>query len=753
MPPLPVSMPPQLPATPEDRSPDDAALDFLALRADLAAARRDPWRASLLMLRLGALRSRLAELRDWLASLPRRPRRGWARRWGRRWAGALPAAALLLALAGGEARAATITVDVGGGGNCSLAEAIGNANDTITGQPNADCATGNTGGADTIQFDDANTTYAYTSALPPITSEVTIQGNGNTTIQRDPGPDFRVLEVNSGGSLALIDLTITGGRTADLGSGVACYDATLSIVDSTISGNSSPGGIGGGIGADSCSVDIQDSSITDNYAYRFGGGILTVYSTVTISNSEIVDNRTVYGGGGGIYVGTAAGSLGITGSTISGNTAGSRGGGIAVYAATLTMDASTVSDNTAVALSGGGILVLGGQADISDSTVSGNTARQGGGVYSNHLYDESQYTYLPASIRIAHSTIYDNSALFGGGVKANNTTLTVFNSTISGNSATYSGGGVYTSQGATEIVHATITGNTVGVGSGGGIVFFSEAAATFTIYNSLVANQASGNDCSTYNPLTSLGYNLESGTSCGFGATGDIQNGNANLGPLADNGGPTLTHALLSGSGAIDQIPYGVNGCGFETTVILASSASDPSWNSSGGGEPARRMAGEVESLAVAVTDDQRHYSRPFPAGGSCDIGAYEYRPAPTPTPTPGAPTAVTITGLTATADPSGSVRITWETAAEVDVVGFRLLRAVGASGPDEDGVWTPVGGLIAARGGAAGGAHYAFTDHPGVGAHRYRLQVENNAGPPSHYGPVSALVRALSVFLPWAGG
>jgi hypothetical protein len=158
----------------------------LALRrAELATLRENPWLASLFMRRLEAVRTRLAELGDWLASLPRRPRRGWYRRL----ASALPEAVLLLALASSAALAkmdATITVGAGG---CTLSAAITNANnDNQSGS--ASCAAG--AGADTIDFANANGTYSYTSALPDITTGMTIQGNGNTTIQRTGGPAFSV---------------------------------------------------------------------------------------------------------------------------------------------------------------------------------------------------------------------------------------------------------------------------------------------------------------------------------------------------------------------------------------------------------------------------------------------------------------------------------------------------------------------------------------------------------------------------------
>ena len=65
------------------------------------------------------------------------------------------------------------------------------------------------------------------------------------------------------------------------------------------------------------------------------------------------------------------------------------------------------------------------------------------------------------------------------------------------------------------------------------------------------------------------------------------------LDSLADNGGPTWTHALLLGSPAIDHVPNATNGCG------------------------------------TTYTTDQRGYARPYPTGGSCDIGAFEYDSTP----------------------------------------------------------------------------------------------------------------------------
>jgi hypothetical protein len=108
------------------------------------------------------------------------------------------------------------------------------------------------------------------------------------------------------------------------------------------------------------------------------------------------------------------------------------------------------------------------------------------------------------------------------------------------------------------------------------------------------------------------------------------------------------------------------------------------------------------------------------------------------------APTAAQVTHFAAAPDPTGRIRITWETAGEVDVVGFRVQRASAASGS-----WRAVGGLIPAHGSTAGGAVYTMTDGPGVGRFAYRLEVVDADSAPQVHGPVEAMVRTLRAFLP----
>ncbi|MDD3470677.1 MAG: right-handed parallel beta-helix repeat-containing protein, partial [Thermoguttaceae bacterium] len=205
------------------------------------------------------------------------------------------------------------------------------------------------------------------------------------------------------------------------------------------------------------------------------GGICN-YGTLTVTNSTISGNTAPDndGGGGGIC---NFGTLTVTNSTISGNTASDAGGGIYNEDGMLTVTNSTISGNTAT-WDGGGIYNQGDTLTVTNSTISGNTVSYGGGggIYS--------YGTL---LTVTNSTISENTAYYGGGI-CNFGTLTVMNSTISGNTATY-GGGIY-SYGTLTVTNGTISGNTASDGDGGGIWNSGKA----TVVNSIVSgNYAGGN--------------------------------------------------------------------------------------------------------------------------------------------------------------------------------------------------------------------------------------------------------------------
>ncbi len=227
---------------------------------------------------------------------------------------------------------------------------------------------------------------------------------------------------------------------------------------------------------------------------------------------------------------------------------------------------------------GGGLLFqAAGPSTLTDVIVTGNFAEGFGGGIANEAFD---------NLTLINSTISLNEATGGGGGIYIDGTATLTNSNVSGNTAG-SGGGVF-NDGTAELTSSTVSGNTAG--SGGGIR--NDSDATATLKNAIVAN-SSPDDCS--GGTTSAGYNLDSDGTCGLAAAGDISSSDPLLGPLADNGGPTQTHALLAGSPAIDT-------------------ASD--------------------DCPPPITD-QRGVTRP--QGPACDIGAYEVEVAAAPTPTPSA--------------------------------------------------------------------------------------------------------------------
>jgi CSLREA domain-containing protein len=107
------------------------------------------------------------------------------------------------------------------------------------------------------------------------------------------------------------------------------------------------------------------------------------------------------------------------------------------------------------------------------------------------------------------------------------------------------GGGIYNSGGTLTVSNSTFSGN--GAHFGGGII---NSFGTATLKNTIVANSTAGGNC--FGTITDGGYNLSSDNTCVSAAT-SLANTNPQLGSLADNGSPTKTHALLEGSPAIDQ--------------------------------------------------------------------------------------------------------------------------------------------------------------------------------------------------------
>ena len=224
----------------------------------------------------------------------------------------------------------------------------------------------------------------------------------------------------------------------------------------------------------------------------------------------------------------------------------------------------TISDGFAFGDYGGGILNDHGALTVSGCALTSNQATNGGGGLLNDA----------GTLTLRNSTFSGNSAAFGGGlynrsiVSGTTATATVTNSTFSGNSATNStqsnryGGGILnaaTSSGSATltVLSSTLSGNSAANGLGGALHNRSTTGGTATVslgstlFNAGVPGSNVVNDMGT---ITSQGYNLSSDGPTGPYLTQPTDRTNTNplIGALANNGGPTLTHALLASSPAID---------------------------------------------------------------------------------------------------------------------------------------------------------------------------------------------------------
>jgi CSLREA domain-containing protein len=239
------------------------------------------------------------------------------------------------------------------------------------------------------------------------------------------------------------------------------------------------------------------------------------------------------------------GDLRLAGLTVqNGRLAEAAGAGILAWGG-LRLESVVVRNNTvtgATDVASGGGLCVGcgpgaGQATLVNTQIVGNAAFRGGGIFTNR----------PTEIT-ASSVTGNTSTALGAGI-INYGQLTLTNSTISGNTAV-SAAALSHEAGSLALLNSTIAQNTTqGGGNSAALLIWTGA----TIKNTIVAANL-GRNCQLLVPLTSLGNNLSSDSSCAaaFTATGDRNNTAPLLGPLRNNGGPTPTHALLWGSPAID---------------------------------------------------------------------------------------------------------------------------------------------------------------------------------------------------------
>ncbi len=340
-------------------------------------------------------------------------------------------------------------------------------------------------------------TYVLTAALPEVTRDLTINGNGATLHRstRADTPAFTILTIAAEAEVALNRLSFTNGSGAIM----VKYIARLTVTGGVFRGNTAANG--GAIGTTAFPR--------------------TEATTVNVAGASFIGNRAT-GDGGAIYANTA-GVGGFTDCTFQGNTAAGAGGAILAYTNGIFIGDSTFRGNSAV--TGGALALTGGASDVTRTVIHGNRATGNGGgiadgsdslalaitdstITGNHAGGAGGGLYETESdqgVQVVRTIIADNSAAGGGGISAvdgiiyltrstisgnrdgggirstgaQRKLLSFADSTISGNRAGARGGGVY-NQGPLDASGTRITGNRAAGGGGGIYDDGPEATATLT---------------------------------------------------------------------------------------------------------------------------------------------------------------------------------------------------------------------------------------------------------------------------------
>ena len=349
-------------------------------------------------------------------------------------------------------------------------------------QPVGDAPAGSFTEADVIRFADGlNGAILVDDGELAIHGDLSIEGPGASLLGFDAGGTSRVLLIEPGVSARLSGLAITGG-SAKCGAGIYNYYGTLTVANSTLSGNSARL-YGGGIYNYYGTLAVTNSTLSGNSADSGGGGICSYSGTATVINSTLSGNAATgsRADGGGIY--SRLGTVTVTNSTLSGNSAtgsSAEGGGISNNLGTVTLTDSMISENSADH-GGGGISNL-GTVTVTNSVLLGNSARYGGGISNG------------GTLAVTNSTLSRNSADGCGGGISNVGTLTIANSSLSGNSVKggYARGGGIDSSGTLTVINCTLSGNSADL-YGGGIVLIG-SSSTATLNNTVVAGNAASSE-------------------------------------------------------------------------------------------------------------------------------------------------------------------------------------------------------------------------------------------------------------------
>ena len=353
-------------------------------------------------------------------------------------------------------------------------------------QANTDAAAGT---SDTITFDPSLGSHTITLTQGQLelkgagSGTITIDGSSpSTPLTIDGGSAGRIFQIDSGVQAVLTNLVLQDGRVSNsLSGGAILNSGTLTMSNSTISGNAASGS-GGGV-ENSGSLVLSNDVFSSNDANTGGGGVDNDGGSVTASDCTFTDNFS--GASGGAISNENLGTLTVGGSTFSADHSILDGGAINNSAT------ATLSNDIFVNLPGSGAATSGGAIDnqgaltLTNSLVSGCDANSAGGIANS------------GTALITNSTISDNNAgtAAGGGIdNLSGGTLTLTSSTISGNdtgSNGLGGGGIENSSGGTLTVsNSTISGNSTenNKGSGGGIE--NQSGGTVTVADSTISGNS-----------------------------------------------------------------------------------------------------------------------------------------------------------------------------------------------------------------------------------------------------------------------
>ncbi len=416
--------------------------------------------------------------------------------------------------------------------------------------------TGNGAGNTIISGNNSNRIFSLSGTNSVSISNLSLM-DGNADI----GGAILNTDANLSISAVLIsDNFATGNSATEGGGGIANIGGNLSILSSSvISGNIANGTSGSGGGILNLSggiVSISNSTISSNSASRAGGGIEDNsggMGMITLIDVNLDNNTTASapGNGGGLHI-TGPGNADIIRGTVNGNTASAEGGGLWNGAGVMNVTGTTISGNTASGAAadqgGGGVYNLSGTINIMDATISDNvadgTSGSGGGILND----------AGATVSVSNTTISGNSAnRAGGGIEDNSgamgmvtlTDVNLDNNTTA--SAPGNGGGLHiTGPGNADIIRGTVNGNTAsaeggGLWNGAGVMNVTGTTISGNTASGAAADQGGGgvyNLSGTINIMdATISDNVADGTSGSGG--GILNDAGANL---------SVTNTLITGN-------------------------------------------------------------------------------------------------------------------------------------------------------------------------------------------------------------